>query len=354
MDERESLISTIAREESRLASLQREQELAKEKLSGLLARLREIDTQQERARGRAAAQRHDVGSSRTAQEKVAIFRSLFRGRADMFPRRWESPKTGRSGYSPACANEWVIGVCEKKRKSTSGKPKMSCGDCPNQAFLPVTDAVITDHLSGRRTIGVYPLLEDETCCFLAADFDKETWSDDVAAFRETCRSLGVPIVIERSRSGNGAHAWFFFTSPVSSAIARKMGCYLLTETMTRRHELSMDSYDRFFPNQDTMPRGGFGNLIALPLQLEPRKKGNSLFVDDHLEPFEDQWGLLANVSKMAPEVVTSLADEATRLGRIVGVRFYSEADDETQSSLWLRPPSKRPKMRALTNIRLIL
>ena len=346
MDERESLIDAIAREESRLASLQREQERAKEKLSGLLARWGELDAQQERVRS-AAAPRNDDGSSKTAQEKVTAFRSLFRGRADVFPKRWESSKTGKSGYSPACANEWVTGVCEKKRTSPSGKSRISCSKCLNQAFLPVDDAVINDHLGGRHTLGVYPLLEDETCYFLAADFDKKTWRDDVAAFRETCRSLGVPVVIERSRSGNGAHAWFFFTAPVSAAIARKMGCYLLTETMTRRHELSMDSYDRFFPNQDTMPRGGFGNLIALPLQHGPCKKGNSLFVDDRLEPFEDQWVFLANVTKMAPEEVTRLADEATKLGRIVGVRFYAEEDSETLSLPWIRSP-RSPKQEIIS------
>jgi hypothetical protein len=117
---------------------------------------------------------------------------------------------------------------------------------------------------------VYPLLEDETCGFLAADFDKRSWKDDVAAFFETCRIVGVPVAIERSRSGNGAHAWFFFTAPVRANVARRMGCYLITETMNRRHELSMESYDRLFPNQDTLSRGGFGNLIALPLQT-PRK-----------------------------------------------------------------------------------
>jgi len=242
----------------------------------------------------------------------------------------------------------VIGVCEKKRTSPSGKSRISCSKCSNQAFLPVTDTVINDHLNGRHTIGVYPLLEDETCYFLAADFDKDAWRDDVAAFRETCRALEVPVVIERSRSGNGAHAWFFFTSPVSAAIARKMGCYLLTETMTRRHELSMDSYDRFFPNQDTMPRGGFGNLIALPLQHGPCKKGNSLFVDDQLGPFEDQWEVLANITKMAPEEVTSLADLATKRGRIVGVRFYAEEDSETLSLPWIRPPARHPKQEIIS------
>jgi hypothetical protein len=139
---------------------------------------------------------------------------------------------------------------------------------PESGILPITDEAVIDHLQGRHVVGVYPLLNDETCWFLAVDFDKGSWREDVAAFVETCRSARVPVAIERSRSGNGAHAWFFFATPIPAALARKMGCFFITETMARRHELSMESYDRLFPNQDTMPRGGFGNLIALPLQYE--------------------------------------------------------------------------------------
>src|SRR5574337_318158 len=196
-----------------------------------------------------------------------------------------SRSTGRKGYAPACANEWVPGVCEK--------PRVKCGECPNQAFLPVEDQVILDHLQGRHVIGVYALLADETCWFLAADFDKASWADDVTAFVETCRMAGIPAAVERSRSGNGAHVWFFFSSPVPATAARKMGCYLITETMTRRHQLSMESYDRLFPNQDTMPRGGFGNLIALPLQHQAREQSNTVFVDDEFVPVPDQWAYLA-------------------------------------------------------------
>src|SRR5690606_18907525 len=126
-----------------------------------------------------------------------------------------------------------------------------------------------------------------------ADFDKSTWHTDIAAFRETCDTIGIPAAIERSRSGNGAHAWFFFTAPIPANVARRMGCYLITETMARRHELGMESYDRLFPNQDTMPRGGFGNLVALPLQHEPRQQGNSVFVDESFEPYLDQWAFLS-------------------------------------------------------------
>jgi hypothetical protein len=142
---------------------------------------------------------------------------------------------------------------------------VKCGESPNQAFLPLTADTVLDHLQGRHVIGVYPMLRDETCWFLAADFVKSCWREDVLAFTQTCRHNSVPYAIERSRSGNGAHVWFFFSNPVAAATARKMGSYLITETMARRHQLSMASYDRLFPNRDTLPKGGFGNLIALPL-----------------------------------------------------------------------------------------
>jgi hypothetical protein len=165
---------------------------------------------------------------------------------------------------------------------------VKCGESPNQAFLPLTADTVLDHLQGRHVIGVYPMLRDETCWFLAADFVKSCWREDVLAFTQTCRHNSVPYAIERSRSGNGAHVWFFFSNPVAAATARKMGSYLITETMARRHQLSMASYDRLFPNRDTLPKGGFGNLIALPLQYHHRQEGNTVFLDDSLEPLPDQ------------------------------------------------------------------
>ena len=178
-------------------------------------------------------------------------------------------------------------MCEKKKGPGGGK-RATCGECPNRAFIPVSAEELAKHLRGDQVMGVYPLLVDETCWLLAADFDKKTWQEDVAAFADTCRHHGVPVAIERSRSGNGAHAWCFFASPVSAVAARQLGCFLITETMARRHQLSMESYDRLFPNQDILPKGGFGNLIALPLQKEPRQRGCSVFVDDDLQPSPDQ------------------------------------------------------------------
>ena len=251
-----------------------------------------------------------------------------------------SKKTGNPGYAPACSNKWEPGLCLLK---AGGK----CADCLNQAFVPVDDQIVIDHLRGRHVIGCYPLLEDETCWFLAVDFDKSSWEEDVSAFAATSRSLGVPAAIERSRSGNGAHAWFFFAAPVSANMARRMGCYLITETMTRRHELSMKSYDRLFPNQDTMPRGGFGNLIALPLQYEPRQQGNSIFVDECLEPYADQWAFLASVQRIEPGIAETIAHEATRTGQIIGVRFAEILDDRVESAPWTH---SRPTLKSSPTI----
>jgi superfamily II DNA or RNA helicase len=265
----------------------------------------------------------------TQAEKVSLFASLFRGRTDVYPRRWENPRTGKSGYSPHCANEWQRGVC--------GKPKVKCGDCPVKAFVPVTDRVLHDHLKGEIVAGVYPLVEGDRCHFVAVDFDGSGWQGDVSAFAETARVAGLPVAVERSRSGNGAHAWFFFGDAVPAVSARQMASYLLTETMSRRSEIGMRSYDRLFPNQDTLPRGGFGNLIALPLQWEARRKGNSVFVDEAFTPFEDQWAFLAGYPRIPGDTVALVAREALRQGRVLGVRFAPTVEEEVAP--WARPPS---------------
>jgi len=245
--------------------------------------------------------------------KSVIVPLAISGREDIFPKLWTS-RAGKKGYSPACSNDWIFGTCGKTRKP----PVIKCSECRDRKFLPVTDQVIIEHLQGRHVIGVYPMFPDDTCCFLAADFDKSTWMDDVRAFRETCKSVNIPVAIERSRSGNGAHAWFFFTEPVSAATARTMGCYLITETMSRRHQLSMESYDRLFPSQDTLTKGGFGNLIALPFQQEPRQKGNTVFLDENFTPYADQWAYLASIGRLLPDVIQRIANEAIRQGAVLG------------------------------------
>jgi superfamily II DNA or RNA helicase len=277
----------------------------------------------------------------TPADKVNLFRQLFRGRPDLYPTRFVSKKTGKPGYAPACSNKFVPGVCEL--------PKVKCGDCTKQAFRPFDDAAVFAHLKGQHVMGVYAMLEDETCWFLAVDFDKSTWVEDARAFVETSRRLGLPPVVERSRSGNGAHVWFLFSAPVAASTARKMGCHIITETMARRHELSMESYDRLFPSQDTMPRGGFGNLIALPLQHGPRQEGNSVFLDDDFGalPDDQQWAFLASVERISPMTVEKIASEAARTGSVVGLRL-AEVTDEEDVAPWMRAPSGKSRAVRIT------
>ena len=279
-----------------------------------------------------------VTNQSTPAEKITLFRSLFRGREEVYPLRFESAKTGKSGYSPVCGNEWVRGICEK--------PRIKCSDCRFQKWLPVTDEVIRRHLSGvdeRGKVfvaGVYPMLLDERCFFLAVDFDEGDWAADARAFLATCVRLKVPAVLERSRSGNGGHVWVFFAEAIPAALARKLGAHVLTETMEQRPEAGMKSYDRFFPNQDTLPRGGFGNLIALPMQKAAREKGHSVFVNDRLEPHEDQWAFMAGIQRMNKAQLEAIVREAEGCGRIVGVRM-ALAEDEDAAEPWKLMPSRR-------------
>lgn len=275
--------------------------------------------------------------------KIALFRSLFRGREDVYPRRFESRTTGKTGYAPACGNEWVRGICEK--------PRVKCATCQHRQFLPVTDDTIRWHLSGQDsggtdfTAGVYPMLLDETCFFLAMDFDKTHWQQDTAAVLATCLRLSVPAALERSRSGNGGHVWIFFDEAIPVAIARRLGSYILTETMECRPDIGLDSYDRFFPNQDTLPRGGFGNLIALPLQKQPRALGNSEFLDEHGTPYPDQWKFLSSIRRMSRSAVQEIVQDAGRRGRIVNVRIAMPDDDAEEP--WLAAPSRRSSEPAI-------
>lgn len=318
------------------------------------AHLKEIDTERERLTNdlkklRLTLSELEVSSVQTPEniakinassslnEKITLFRSLFRGREDVYPKLWTSKKTGNKGYSPVCENEWINGVC--------GKPSIKCGECDNRKFSPVTDDVIRKHLEGGITIGVYPMFPDETCYFLAIDFDKQTWQDDVKAFMETCKQINILTSLERSRSGAGGHIWIFFSEPVSAALARQMGSFLITETMSHRHELDMKSYDRLFPNQDTMPKGGFGSLIALPLQKAPAEKGNSLFLDSNLIPYPDQWAYLSNVKRMTCKEVQTFVAETIKTKDIMGISM-SQTDEDDKP--WKRPLSNKRKIERLT------
>src|ERR1700676_3209413 len=277
-----------------------------------------------------------IDRNSTIERKITLFRRLFRGRSDVFPIRWENRTTGRNGYAPACANEWQRGICEK--------PKVKCSACPNQAFQAVDEVSIERHLRGTDAngapfvMGVYPMLAENTCWFLAADFDKGEWRRDVFAFRETCQRHAIPVAIERSRSGNGAHAWIFFKEPIPAASARRLGAFLITHTMERVPDIGFGSYDRFFPSQDSMPAGGFGNLIALPLQGLARSSGNSVFIDESCSPYLDQWAFLSAIDPIARAKVDHLIEEASASGKILGVRIPLVDEDEEP---WLAPPSRR-------------
>lgn len=235
------------------------------------------------------------------EEKADLFLNLFRGREDIYPKRWENNKTNRSGYTPACENEWVKPICQK--------PTIKCGDCSHQKFAPLNASVVAAHLRGSATIGTYAIRADDTCLFLACDFDESSWRTDLLAFCETAKSFGIDVAMERSRSGKGGHAWIFFSEPIPARLARSLGTLIIAKCSERNIRLSLESYDRFFPTQDFLPRGGFGNLIALPLQKIPRENGNSCFVDESFEVIADQWTYLSSVRRLLKHEVDLLLRE---------------------------------------------
>ncbi|MCP4277973.1 MAG: DEAD/DEAH box helicase family protein [Gammaproteobacteria bacterium] len=256
----------------------------------------------------------------SVKEKITLFRNLFRGRADVYPVRWESKGgSSKSGYSPACGNEWRPGICDKRM--------VRCAECGQRRLLPVTDEVIYNHLSGKTTIGVYPLLPNDHCWFLAVDFDKAEWRDDALGFFRSCRELDLPAALEISRSGKGAHVWIFFSIAVPAVNARRLGAALISHTCIRNRQLELTSYDRLFPNQDRMPSGGFGNLIALPLQKEPRARGCSLFVDDKLEPIADQWQFLGSIERVTLSQIENTIGQAVGDNHPLDIAFITEEDE---------------------------
>lgn len=251
----------------------------------------------------------DVCSASDSISKIRLFMSLFKGRKDVYARRWKNKNKGTSGYAPVCLNQWQPGVC--------AKPKIPCSKCKNRSYAVLDENVIEDHLRGNTVVGIYPMLPDETCCFLAMDFDEADWQKDVSAVRDVCNEFKIPLAVERSRSGVGCHAWFFFEHPISAVLVRKFGTALLTCTMDRRHEIKFKSYDRLFPSQDTMPRGGLGNLIALPLQKVAREKSNSEFIDDNFRSYSDQWRFLSSILRISEnrlEDLVSILSHGNELG----------------------------------------
>ena len=286
----------------------------------LLERIKELETENVELKRRLGEDVVPIVHEPTAmqklsvQEKVELFRSLFKGREDVFARRWYSKASGKGGYQPVCQNEWNHQLCDKR--------KFKCTECPNRQFAPLSDNDIYRHLEGKDAdgkdvIGLYVLNADNTCNLLCTDFDDKNcehgYQEDVIAFVDVCKSWGVPCSIERSRSGNGAHVWIFFETPVLAVKARRLGNAILTEAMNRDGRISFKSYDRFFPNQDTLPEGGLGNLVALPLQGNARKNGNSVFVNEYFEPFPDQWEYLLNVGKLSASALEEILKQTASI-----------------------------------------
>ncbi len=260
------------------------------------------------------------------QKKIALFKSLFCGREDVFARRWYSKTTEKSGYQPVCANEWDEQLCDKR--------KYKCNSCPNRKLLPLSDKDIFNHLSGkdlygRDVVGIYPMLSDDTCKFCCVDFDDEGFAEAAKAFFSVCTDNNIPAYIERSRSGNGAHIWIFFSLPISAKKARTFASGILTNAMERCRKIDFTSYDRMFPNQDTVPNGGFGNLIALPLQGQARKNSNSVFVDSDFEEYDDQWAFLSGVIKIDESFVDSI------ISRLCKKKVLGNLMSDSESKPWI-------------------
>jgi len=269
-----------------------------------------------------------VHLSSTEPEKVALLRSLFGARSDVYATRWESVSTGKVGWSPATSGGW------SRRRS-------------RHDYLSLTDEVLADHMRGRITVGIYPLLQGDMCTLLACDFDKGTWVLDALAYLDACHSQGVPAALERSRSGNGGHVWVFFDGAVRAVDARSFGAALLRQAMSARAELDLASYDRFFPSQDFLPKAGFGNLIAMPLQGECTPQGNTMFLDPTtLEPWPDQWAFLSRVARLSNDAVTELARTLRPIDSGWALTFEELASRDGPKP----PPTIRGRLGAMLSI----
>jgi len=286
-------------------------------------------TQSNRRPAGLAATSNGIHSGSSPQEKIALFLSLFAGREDVFAKRWENAKKGTAGYAPMCRNEWSH-VCPK----AGGGKTMKCGECSNRKFVALDADAVEKHLKGQWTIGTYAMLPDETCRCWVFDFDSDDTAAggelqrDVTAIREVCAERKISVAVERSRSGKGFHLWVFFVENIPAVVARKFGSSLISCAMNERHGLAFKTYDRLIPNQDTMPKGGFGGLVALPLQRVPRELGNSAFVDESFDVYADQWAFLHGVKKHTFDEIERFICELSPIGELGTLRKDEEEDEK--------------------------
>ena len=274
----------------------------------------------ERASGQTKVEPVVDDAPTDAALKIELFRRRFVARSDVFPVYWENPDKGTKGYYPACDAIYEGGV--------RLRPTELYARYGSARFQRLDEGVLADHLMGRKTIGSYAIRPDDTCIFLAADFDGAGWRDAAAV-------LGFQLLVEFSRSGDGAHAWLFFAEPVSARLARSLGGIFLSEASVRLSCLELAAYDRFFPNQDTMPKGGFGNLIGLPLQKKLRGLGRTVFVDESYAVFPDQWQALART----PAYWEHHAREAVEL--YAGISSVEDFESEELSEQCLSIAARR-------------
>jgi len=284
------------------------------------------------------------------KQHVQYFYHLFKGRNDVYSKRSgkASKKTGKHGYYTQCWNFWKDGICLKK-----DNPQFHCGECQNRQYKELTGQVLYEHLLGIKedasdVVGLYPMFPDETINFLVFDFDCHDdlnggddganidleWVAEVNAFRKICENNEVPILVERSRSGKGAHIWIFFEKPILASIARRFGTALLTKGAESVNIRSFKYYDRMLPAQDHIPlntktgKPGLGNLVALPLQGQALKLGNSAFIDENWNAYPNQWECLKEVKKLSSETVEERIKEWSAEGILGVLSTDFEADTE--------------------------